>query len=311
MRNAFAQEMIHIAGEDDRIVLLSGDIGNRLFDPYKERFPCRFYNCGVAEANMTGVAAGLALSGLKPVTYTIAAFNTLRCLEQIRLDICYHNLPVVLVGVGAGLSYTSLNATHHALEDVACLRVLPNMIVLCPGDAWEVRGALRAALKHNGPVYIRFGKKNEPLVHQKIPEFQIGKGLLIRDGEQICILSNGTLLPTVLKAADILDNHNISTRVISLHTVKPLDEELLQEVFDSFPLVVTVEEHSLSGGLGGSIAEWLADRSFQNVRFIRVGTPDRFLLKAGGQKYMRENLGLTPDAIATRLISELEKRHSC
>ena len=158
MRNAFAQEITALAAEDKRIVLLSGDIGNRLFDPYKKQFPDRFYNCGVAEANMTSVAAGMALSGLRPVTYTIAAFNTVRCLEQIRVDVCYQGLPVVIVGVGGGLSYAALNATHHALEDVAFLRILPNMTVICPGDAWEVRAAVRAAIKHNGPVYVRLGK---------------------------------------------------------------------------------------------------------------------------------------------------------
>ena len=160
MRAAFANEIEALSAKDERLVLLSGDIGNRMFDTYKEKFPNRFYNCGVAEANMTGIAAGMALCGLRPITYTITAFNTIRCLEQIRLDVCYQNLPVIIVGVGGGLSYSSLNATHHALEDIASLRVLPNMTVICPGDAWEVRAALRAAIEVDGPVYIRMAKKN-------------------------------------------------------------------------------------------------------------------------------------------------------
>src|SRR2546430_5284860 len=164
MRNAFATEITSLASEDERLVLLSGDIGNKLFDGYKEKFPERFFNCGVAEANMMGMAAGMALSGMRPITYTITPFTTTRCFEQIRVDVCYHNVPVIIVGVGGGLSYASLGATHHSCEDIALLRMLPNMTVICPGDAIEVRGALRAALRHDGPVYIRLGKKGEPIV---------------------------------------------------------------------------------------------------------------------------------------------------
>ena len=181
MRAAFADEIEKLASEDRRIVLLSGDIGNRMFGTFKDKFPDSFYNCGVAEANMTGMAAGMALCGLRPVTYTITAFNTARVLEQIRLDVCYQNLPVIIVGVGGGLSYASLNATHHALEDIAFLRVLPNMTVICPGDAWEVRAAIKAAIKINGPVYIRMGKKGEPLVHKSLPNLKIGEGLLVKE----------------------------------------------------------------------------------------------------------------------------------
>ena len=194
MRAAFADEIETLAAEDNRIVLLSGDIGNRMFDTFKEKSPDNFYNCGVAEANMTGMAAGMALCGLRPVTYTITAFNTARVLEQIRLDVCFQNLPVIIVGVGGGLSYASLNATHHALEDIAFLRVLPNMTVICPGDAWEVRAALRAALQINGPVYIRMAKKNEPLVHSSMPDFSIGKGLIVREGTDICFLNSGSFI---------------------------------------------------------------------------------------------------------------------
>jgi len=169
MRNAFADEITKLADEDKRVVLLSGDIGNRLFDPLKERAPDRFHNCGIAEANMMTVAAGMAICGLRPVAYTITPFITARCLEQIRVDVCYQRMPVIIVGTGSGLSYASLNATHHSCEDIASLRVLPNMTVLCPGDPLEVRLALRAAVKHDGPVYIRIGKKGEPAIHKVRP----------------------------------------------------------------------------------------------------------------------------------------------
>jgi len=307
MRAAFAQEMGKLAAKDMRIVLLSGDIGNRMFDTYKERFPNRFYNCGVAEANMTGVSAGMALCGLKPVTYTIAAFNTLRCLEQIRLDICYQNLPVVIVGVGGGLSYASLNATHHALEDIACLRVLPNMTVVCPGDAWEVRAAIRAAVQIDSPVYIRLAKKDEPMVHDDLPDFTIGKGIIVRSGTDVCFLNTGSLLPTAMEAAETLAKKGISVQVISMHTVKPLDETLLAEVFSKFSHVFSIEEHCILGGLGGSVAEWLADQSSHKSCLMRIGTKDTFMYEAGDQDYARSFFGITADKIVERVSQSLRR----
>ena len=305
MRNAFAAEITALAALDERIVLLSGDIGNRLFNGYKAHFPERFFNCGVAEANMTGMAAGMALCGLRPVTYTITPFVTTRCLEQIRVDICYHNVPVVIVGVGGGLSYAGLGATHHSCEDIAFLRVLPNMSVVCPGDAVEVKLALRAALKHQGPVYLRLGKKNEPIVHKQAPEFVIGKGIVLRKGSDVCLLSTGNILPIALQAADELGKRDVSAQVVSFHTVKPLDEELLAEAFASFAVVVTIEEHSVLGGLGGSVAEWLADRmpheaKLEKAQLLRIGTTDTFLHEAGNQAYARHYFGLTPENIAER-----------
>ena len=302
MRNAFAAEITALAGEDDRVVLLSGDIGNRLFDNYKERFPTRFFNCGVAEANMVSMAAGMALSGLRPVAYTITPFITTRCLEQIRVDICYHNAPVIIVGVGGGLSYASLGATHHSCEDIAFLRVLPQMTVVCPGDALEVRQALRAAIGHDGPLYIRLGKKGEPVVHKRDPEFVIGKGITLREGSDVCLLSTGNLLPTAMRAAEELGLRGVSAQVVSCHTVKPLDEALLARAFSKFTVVATLEEHSRLGGFGGSVAEWLADRPPVKARLCRIGTADEFLHEAGGQAYAREYFGLTPETIAEKVL---------
>ena len=214
MRNAFADELTILGDTDRRVVMLSGDIGNRLFDKFKAAHPQRFFNCGVAEQNMMGVAAGMAMSGLRPVVYTITPFATTRCLEQIRTDVCYHQAPVVIVGVGAGLSYAGLGPTHHSCEDIAFLRALPNLKVVCPGDAWEVRGALRAALADDGPVYIRMGKKGEPIVHDRVPDgFAIGKAITIRSGEDACLLSTGNMLPVVLEAADHLATHRLTARV--------------------------------------------------------------------------------------------------
>jgi transketolase len=250
---------------------------------------------------MMSVAAGLAMSGLRPVVYTITPFTTTRCLEQIKIDVCYHNAPVVIVGVGAGLSYASLGGTHQSLEDISFLRVLPGMSVVCPGDALEVRAALAASLRQPGPVYIRLGKKGEPVVHQAPPDFQLGKALVVRPGSDVCILSTGNLLPVAVEAADRLASSNISAEVVSYHTVKPLDEEFLARAFHQFALVTTLEEHSLLGGLGSAVAEWVVDHGPVTGRLLRLGTPDVFLHEAGEQEHVREVFGLTPEAVSARI----------
>jgi transketolase len=304
VRNAFAQEITALSQDDPRIVLLSGDIGNRLFDPFKAAFPDRFLNCGVAEANMTGMAAGLAMSGLRPVTYTIAPFNTTRCLEQIKLDICYHNLAVVIVGVGAGLAYAGLGSTHHSFEDIAILRILPNMAVICPGDAVEVRLALKAALKRQGPTYIRLGKKNEPVVHENEPAFAIGRGIVLREGDDACLLSTGNTLPLALEATNLLESGGVTVRVVSMHTVKPLDTDLLKEVFTTFRVVATIEEHSLIGGFASAVTEWLGGRH-TGAELLRFGIGDQFLHRSGNQNHARALIGLTPENIARGINAAL------
>lgn len=304
MRNAFAEEATLLANEDKRLVMLPADIGNRLFDKYKEKFPDRFYNCGVAEADTIGIAAGMALCGLRPIAYTINSFITTRCFEQIRVDVCFNNLPVIIAGVGGGLSYSPLGVTHHSCEDIAIMRVLPNMTVICPGDAFEVRAAIRAALKHKGPVYIRLGKKGEPLVHKEVPKFEIGRGIIISEGEDICLLSTGNMLPTAVNVGEILKSQGISAKVISLHTVKPLDKALLSDIFAGFELVATIEEHSLLGGLGASIAEWISEQQPQKAKLLRFGTRDKFLYRVGDQEYARKYFGLDAETISKKILGD-------
>lgn len=305
MRNAFAKKITELAGKDERLVLLSGDIGNRLFDDFKAKFPTRFYNCGVAEANMMGLAAGLAMSGLRPVCYTITPFLTYRCMEQIRVDVCYHHVPVIIVGTGSGLSYASLGATHHSCEEMGMLRLLPGLSVLAPADEMEVRGALEAALKSAHPAYIRIGKKGEPVVHKTQPEFTIGKGIIVREGTEVCLLSAGTVLPVALGAAEMLAQKGHPTQVVSFHTIKPLDTEMLAEAFVKFRVVGTVEEHSVLGGLGGSVAEWLSLQSPGLARLVRFGTRDEFLHLTCEQEEAREHFGLTPPAITAEIEKHL------
>jgi transketolase len=213
---------------------------------------------------------------------------------------------VTIVAVGAGLAYSGLGPTHQACEDIAFLRALPNMVVICPGDAHEVRAALRASMKQDRPAYIRLGKKGEPLVHRgPLDDFQIGKAITVADGKDVCLLSTGNILPEAIEAAHKLEQQGVSTEVVSFHTVKPLDEDCLEQAFDRFALVATLEEHSLIGGFGAAVAEWLADSQTWPRKFIRFGTPDAFFKKSGEQEYAREELGLTAHHIADQIVHAL------
>lgn len=306
MRNAFAEEITKLAQMDPRVVLLSGDIGNKLFDNFKKVDEQRFYNCGVAEANMIGVAAGMALSGLRPVTYTITPFTTTRCFEQIRVDVCYHQAPVIIVGTGAGLSYAELGPTHHSLEDLAILRTLPGMSVLSPCDATELRLALHAALQQDGPVYIRIGKKGEPAIHAQTPDFRIGEAIVVREGVDVTLLGTGTIMSEVLNAADLLKDQGVSAEVVSFHSIKPLDTAYLARAEKKFKLIATVEEHGLIGGLGSAVSEW---KSAANARVQQIGfgTPDEFMHEVGSQEYARTKYGLVAGNIAARVLAGLQK----
>jgi transketolase len=304
MRNEFADELTKLGDTDPRLVMLSGDIGNRLFDKFRGKHPSRFLNCGVAEQNMMGVAAGLALSGLRPIAYTITPFVTTRCLEQIRTDVCYHDAPVIVAAVGAGLAYAGLGPTHHSCEDISFLRSLPGMVVCCPGDAWEVRAALRAALQQDRPVYIRMGKKGEPHIHKDVPPgFAFGRAITMRDGADVCLVSTGNILPEAMHAAELLEQHGHSTRVLSMHTVKPLDTAALAEAFGRFAVVATLEEHGPMGGLGSAVAEWMVDSATPapSTGLLRFHTGDAFFRMSGEQEFAREHLGLTGHQIAERI----------
>ena len=304
MRNAFAEEMTRVAATDKRVVVLSGDIGNKLFDKLKFVDEKRFYNCGIAEANMMGVAAGMAMSGLRPFVYTITPFTTTRCFEQIRVDVCYHNAPVVIVGTGSGLSYSELGPTHHSLEDMAILRTLPGMRVLAPCDASELRQALHEVLKDDSPTYIRIGKKGEADIHASPPDLKLGKVLVIREGTDVALLCAGNMMADTLMAANLLAASGISAEVVSFHTVKPLDADYLQQAASRFKLLVTVEEHSRIGGFGSAVAEWRMAQPL-NVAQLGFGTDDVFMHEVGSQAYARKKYGLTADNIAATTLAAL------
>ena len=216
MRNAFARTMTELAQEREDVCLLSGDIGNRMFDRFKQVAPKRFLNCGIAEANMMSMAAGMGLSGMRPVVYTITPFTTTRCLEQIRTGVAYHDSPVVIVGTGSGLSYAEIGATHHSLEDIAIMRNIPNLKVCAPTDALELEAQLRQAIRDAKPTYIRIGKKGEPQLLSGNRSLGIGKANLLKAGKKILILGIGPILSEALQASEILSEKGIEIAIASM-----------------------------------------------------------------------------------------------
>jgi len=310
MRAAFVRGLTAAARRDPRIMLLTSDLGYKIFDAFAGEFPGRFLNVGVAEANMIGVAAGLALGGMRPFAYSIAPFATLRCLEQIRNDVCYHNLPVSIVGVGGGYSYGPNGPTHHALEDIAVMRALPNMAVVCPGDPAETELAVMAAAARGGPVYLRIGRAGDPVVHRAPPSFQIGQAITMREGQDCTLISTGNILPVALEAADRLRAGSVSCGVLNMHTVKPLDEAALHVCSRETRALFTIEEHSRIGGLGSAVAEWCAVNHILGPA-IRFGAHDAFAPLTGSQSYLRAQNGLTAEHVAEMIGAQLAKVAPC
>ena len=305
MRDAFFRTLLQAAAQDERIFLLTADLGFGAAEQFRRHFPGRFINVGVAEQNMTGVAAGLALAGKTVFTYSIANFPTLRCLEQIRADVCYHNANVKIVAVGGGLAYGALGPSHHATEDLAVLRALPNLTVVAPGDPLEAEHATAAVAAHDGPCYLRLGRAGEPAVHQSL-RFTLGKAAAVRRGGDVSLIAAGAMLPVAVEAAGQLSNDGIEAGVWSMHTLKPLDLEAVSEAARS-GAVFTIEEHSIVGGLGSAVAEVLSEAGFSGV-FRRLALPDRFAPCAGSAEYLRRLSGLDACSIRERIRGEIGSR---
>jgi len=304
MRTAFIETLCELAEQDERIWLLTGDLGYSVLERFAERFPNRYVNVGVAEQNMTGLAAGLALCEKVVFTYSIANFPTLRCLEQIRNDVCYHKLNVKVVAVGGGFAYGAQGMTHHATEDLAIMRALPNMTVVAPGDPVETRLATRAIVNWPGPCYLRLGKAGEPVVHQTPPALHIGKAITVREGSSVTLISTGGMLHNALQAAELLAQQQIQARVLSMHTLKPLDTEAVLAAARETTIIVTIEEHSVIGGLGSAVAQIIAGLPTRDIRFRSLGIPDMFM-NIGSQEHLRALCGLTPRAISTMVCDML------
>jgi transketolase len=307
MRNHIIEEIYNYMKEDENIYFLTGDLGFNVVENLQESFPARFINVGIAEQNMIGIAAGLAMSGKKVYAYSIIPFITMRCFEQIRDDLCFHDLDVTLLGAGSGLSYGILSSTHFALEDVAILRTLPNLTIFSPADATEAVLGLKKLRTHGHPTYIRIGKKQEPIVYEKDFPFSLGRMEVIHEGSELAIISTGSMVYEAMKALKLLKNiKNIDAGLYDMHTIKPLDTQGLGKIAKQYSYFVTVEEHGLIGGLGSAIVEFLADEGIQ-IPVLRIGVANKHVKEVGTQEYLRSVLGLDADSITKKIISQVSK----
>lgn len=304
MRDTFVKTLIELAKKDKNIELVTGDLGFGVLKPYWEALPDQFTNAGIAEQNMTTMAAGMALAGKTVFTYSIGNFPTLRCLEQIRNDCAYHNANVKIVCVGGGFVYGSLGMSHHATEDIAILRALPDVVVLAPGDLLEAEEATKAMVKHNGTCYLRLGRGGEKRIHKKIENFQIGKAIKVKDGQRVAIFSTGAIFEEVEGAVEILKNQGIDPAVYTFPTVKPLDAEVINNTAKDFDLIVTVEEHNIVGGFGSAVAEVLSEQ-VTKARLLRIGLNDTYSAIVGSQQYLRRQFGIDSVGIAEKILKTL------
>ncbi len=278
MRNTFAKTFHEAAQNDSRLCVVVADISPAgAMDQFRKQFPNRFINTGVAEQIMIGMCAGMSMRGLKPFAYTIATFALYRPFEFIRDDLCYQNLPVTVVGIGGGVTYSTLGGTHHAMEDVAIASAIPNMRVIAPCDPEETRAATQwCAAQEEGPVYLRLGKAGEPIITQNAEPFAFGKVRLLREGRDACILGYGPILKLGVDAAVALEKRGISVAVASVHTLKPLDREGIASLLDKFPKVVVMEEMVPQGGLGNAVKA-LAWESGARCRIDCLSLQDEFI----------------------------------
>lgn len=310
MRDAFVAALTDAAREDPRIFLLTGDLGYSVLEKFAAEFPDRFINAGVAENNMIGMAAGLAHEGKVAFVYSIAQFISMRCVEHVRLDVCLDGVNVKLVGVGGGLAYGSQGPTHHATEDLAVMRSLPGLTVLAPADPVEAAWAARAAIATDGPVYIRLGKSAEPKLYQSPPALQVGRAVTLREGSDIALIATGGVVHTALLSAEALARRGVEARVLSMHTLKPIDAQAILRAAEEVGAIVTIEEHNIVGGLGSAVAEVLAESALRRVPFRRLGIPDRFVHEVGSQEYLRNLYGLSPEGIAATVLAWLPSARS-
>lgn len=294
MRTAFINTLTKLAEKDDRIFLIVGDLGYSVVEGFRQRFPDRFLNAGIAEQNMTGIAAGLAKEGYTVFTYSIGNFPTLRCMEQIRYDVCYHNLNVKVVSVGGGYAYGPLGASHHATEDFGMMRILPGITIASPADAFETEAVLTQLVNSSSPAYLRLGKAGEPLIHSKQVDIAIGNAILLKEGVGTAVLSTGSITSYAFnRINDAYPNYAL----YSFPYIKPLDYEALTKIANNYKNIITIEEHQLSGGFGSAVLEALNDLENSGAlitqpKVRRIGIPDSFTSIVGSQDFLRTKMGL-------------------
>ena len=298
MRSAFSNALVTAAIADPKVLLLTGDHGYALFDAFRKACPGQYINCGVAEQNMVGVAAGLAKAGFRPVVYGLAAFVPIRVLEQIKIDVCYENLPVILIGDGAGLVYSHLGTSHQSTEDIACTRAIPELTVLSPADRFEMKACMDLALKWSTPVYLRMGKSDCGDVHQQAISLAAGDMLKVRSGNsKLALLATGSMVSKALAVCA----QGLDAEVWSVPCIKPLSASLLTGIAAGMDGIVTMEEHSTCGGLGSCVSEILSQQS--GVPVLRLGVEDRFSSKCGSWDYLMTEHGLDQPTVIQKVTA--------
>lgn len=297
MRDTFVKTLLEIAKKDKNVYIVTGDLGFGVLRPFWEELPDQIINAGIAEQNMTSIAAGLALQGKIVYTYSIGNFPTLRCIEQIRNDCAYHNANVKVVCVGGGFVYGSLGMSHHATEDIAMMRSLPDVTVVAPGDLVEAACATKAIYETPGTCYLRLGRGGEKQIHESIENFEIGKAIKIKDGKNVALFSTGAIFDEVDEACKELEAEGITPTVYTFPTVKPIDKETILKCAADHSTIITVEEHNLSGGFGSAVAEVLAEQSDTQAKLVRIALDDRYSCIVGSQKYLRQQYSIDSKAI--------------
>jgi len=305
MRTSFSDALVAAALSDPKVLLLTGDHGYALFDAFRKARPEQYINCGIAEQNMVGVAAGLAKAGFKPIVYGLAAFVPVRVLEQIKIDVCYENLPVILIGDGAGLVYSHLGTSHQSTEDIACTRAIPSLTVLSPADRFEMTATMQLALQLDSPVYLRVGKSDRGDVHAGPVRLQAGELLQLRKGQQrIALLATGSMVKTALELAD----QGLDAEVWSVPSIKPLSHRQLAEIINRVDCVITLEEHSVMGGLGACVAEEVA--AYRPLPVCRIGIEDRFSAYCGTWDYLLQEHRLDLSSVKQRIDAFMSQLHN-
>jgi transketolase len=304
--------MVHeLACQDERVFFVGSDLGAGVMHDFRRDFPERFFMEGISEANIIGMAAGLALEGQIVYVNTIATFLTRRCYEQIAVDLCMHNANVRLLASGGGLVYAPLGPTHLAIEDLAIMRALPNMTVLAPADAVEMQRLMPATLAHQGPIYVRIAKGHDPVVTRDTGPLRIGQAVPMREGRDVLLLCTGVALQVCLTAAEKLAARGVEAAVLHLPTVKPLDTEAILDQVARVPVVLTVEEHTLAGGLGSAVLELLAETDLLSGRkFKRIGIPDVFADQYGDQRGLMNKYGISPENVIAQSLTLLTPRRT-
>lgn len=301
--SAFGIGLMNLMDKRNDIVVLSSDMSTPAgLDKFKAAYPDRFINVGIAEQNMIGMAAGLAEEGFKPICVAQACFITMRSFEQIRQYCGYMGIPLVLVGIGSGLSLQYMGNTHYALEDIALMRTIPGMTVVAPCDSLEAMKALEAAIDHSGPVYIRlYGGTGIPAVYQDDYQFEFGKAIQLREGTDIQIIATGSMVGSAIKVAEALENEGISASVVNMHTIKPLDVSAIDY---NKKLIVSIEEHNVIGGLGSAIESVLSSLS-DAPRLLKLGVNDQFG-PVGSYSYLLDQAGLSVESIVSNIVKSIK-----